>query len=66
MGGGHQTRFSQKPKFDLFLTVSLDDMYATSMFKAEADVEKVYHDTECDERKHSFKTVQEQRDPMMS
>ena len=42
-----------------------DDMYVTNMFNA--DIEKVYDMPEGDESgNHSFKTVQEMRDPMMS
>lgn len=41
-----------------------DDMYVTNMFNT--DIEKVYDIPEGDDSRHSFKTVQELRDPMMS
>jgi len=41
-----------------------DDTYMANMFNV--DVEKLYDEPEGDESNHSFKTVQELRDPMMS
>jgi len=41
-----------------------DDMYVTTMFNV--DGEKVYDEPEGDESSHTFRTVQELRDPMMS